>query len=176
MAIDLQILTQEDYQQLYRFELENRTFFEEFIPSRGEEYFNWDSFCRINDELLKEQMSKGSFFFLIRNKTGQIVGRINLVAIDERKRQASVGYRISEAFNGQGIASIALNQLLTCDAVKELRWLEGQTTMDNIASQRVFEKNQFKQIYQAVETFELNGEQKRFVYYKKDLQEGRIND
>lgn len=139
-VIDLHVLMQEDYPQLYVFEVENRSFFEPFIPSRGEDYFNWASFCAINDERLKEQERKECLFFLIKNQANQIVGRINVVAMDDESKQTSIGHQIGEAFKGMGIASAPLNHLLALSEFRALDGLEGQTTTNNLASQRVFKK------------------------------------
>jgi [ribosomal protein S5]-alanine N-acetyltransferase len=54
MEIYLDILSAEDAESLFRFETENRTFFERMVPSRGDAYYQYDHFLAILEDLLKE--------------------------------------------------------------------------------------------------------------------------
>lgn len=44
--------------------------------------------------------------------------------------------------------------------------IEAQTTTNNIASQKVLEKNGFKQLDRSGESFEMNGQNFTFTYYR----------
>ncbi|WP_025026416.1 GNAT family N-acetyltransferase [Caldalkalibacillus mannanilyticus] len=165
MNIDIQLLQEQDAEELYQFECKYRAFFETMVPSRGEDYYHFESFLGKHQELLQEQQQGISFFYLIRNDAGQIVGRMNLVDIHPIEQVASIGYRVGEEFTGQGVAYQALKQLI--ERVQEstaIQQLQAKTTINNIASQKVLEKNGFRQVVVDEEEYEAN-EGIRFVYY-----------
>lgn len=60
MKIKLGILQKKDAEPLFQFETENRAFFETMVPSRGENYYKYDQFLRIMEELLSEQVDRKS--------------------------------------------------------------------------------------------------------------------
>ncbi|MGE6415901.1 GNAT family N-acetyltransferase [Planococcus kocurii] len=92
----------------------------------------------------KEQQNGLSNFYLIKNNSGEIVGRVNLVDIDKRNNIADIGFRIGAEYVGKGIGNQALKLFLKTDlSVKQIR---GKTTTVNQASQKVLEKNDFKQV------------------------------
>jgi len=48
---------------------------------------------------------------------------------------------------------------------KDIKQIKAKTTTNNIASQRVLEKNGFERIETSSEEFEMNGQMLKFVYY-----------
>ena len=166
MNITIEKLRESDDEKLFAFELENRAYFEEMVPSRGDEYYNFENFKEKNKALLDEQSKGLSYFYLIKNEDGLILGRINLVDIDKNQGMGHVGYRVGESYIGKGIANKSVNLLLTTINKQGIKEVLAKTTTDNIASQRVLEKNGFKHISTSDEAFEMNGESLRFVYYK----------
>lgn len=169
MDVYIERLQDIDTTGLYNFELENRTFFEATVPSRGDDYYNPEIFKTRQEALLEEQV-KGSYIYLIKEKNGSIIGRINIVDIDESNKIGHLGYRVAQAYNGKGIASIALKILLG-KVVEEgrLKQIKAQTTTNNIASQKVLERNGFEKIATSSEEFEMNGQKLCFVYYALTL-------
>ncbi|BAD62814.1 N-acetyltransferase [Shouchella clausii] len=163
MEISINRLQESDAEQLYKFETDNRAFFEQMVPSRGEAYYQFETFKVRHRELLTEQDDTNSRFYLIRDERGTIVGRINVVAIDEPKRVAEVGFRVGEHYVGKGIASNALKQLLETET--GFQAIKGKTTSNNIASQKTMENNGFKKVGTSEEVFEFNGEKVMFVHY-----------
>ncbi|MFP7287899.1 GNAT family N-acetyltransferase [Shouchella clausii] len=163
MCISINRLQESDAEELHKFETDNRAFFEQMVPSRGEAYYQFETFKVRHGELLTEQDDTNSRFYLIRDERGNIVGRINLVAIDEPKRVAEVGFRVGENYVGKGIASNALKQLLETE--KGFQTIKGKTTSNNIASQKTMENNGFKKVGISEEVFEFNGEKVMFVHY-----------
>jgi [ribosomal protein S5]-alanine N-acetyltransferase len=144
MKIKLELLQKKDSELLFQFEIENRAFFETMVPSRGENYYQYDQFLRIMEELLSEQVDRKSFFFLIKeNETSKIVGRINLVDVDWDKKEVEIGYRIGEPYLKLGLATLALRQILIETEKVEICTIYAKTTHNNIGSQRVLEKNGF---------------------------------
>lgn len=152
MDISINQLSRTDFEKLYQFELQNRIFFEKMVPSRGDEYYEYGTFILRNEALLEEQHQGISYFYLIKNETGDILGRINLVDINE-ERVGHVGYRIGEEHNGKGFGNRALAMLLEEAAKLGIWQIKAKTTINNIASQRVLEKNGFSRILAGDENF-----------------------
>lgn len=165
MEICIKKLTEQDAEELFKFEFDNRTFFETMVPSRGDSYYYYDRFKEGLQELLKEQEAAESTFYLIRNCNGTIVGRINLVDMDETAGIAHLGYRVGEKFIGKGVANRALTLLLESLAGTDIKEVHAKTTLGNVPSQRVLERNNFQQVPMNEEWVELNGKQEKFVHY-----------
>ncbi|WP_113930478.1 GNAT family N-acetyltransferase [Bacillus sp. P14.5] len=118
---------------LYAFECENRTYFERYVPSRGDAYYEPESFRQALKRLLTEQANGVGYYYLIWYDD-RIVGRLNVHHVDDETGE--VGYRIGAEYGGRGYATAALQQLLTFDLPK-LNRLIAETTTDNVASQHV---------------------------------------
>ena len=125
------------------------------VPGRGEDYYNFETFKIRHKELLTEQQENKSNFYLIKDNSGSIIGRINLVDIDTTNDIAEVGYRVGQEYGGKGIAARALKLLLETEI--RVKKIKAKTTTNNIASQRVLEKNGFKQVCISDNKFEMNG-------------------
>lgn len=154
-----------DAEDLFKFELENRTFFEEMVPTRGNDYYNVETFKKRHEALIEEQDQGDSYFFLIKGKDGSILGRINLVDIDDTQKTGHLGYRVGHIHTGKGIANKALKLLLEKVTNKDITQVKAKTTTNNLASQRVLEKNGFENIAADDEEFEMNGQKEKFIYY-----------
>lgn len=144
MKIKLEILQKKDAEPLFQFETENRAFFETMVPSRGENYYKYDQFLRIMEELLSEQVDRKSFFYLIKDdETSKIVGRINLVDVDWDNKEVEIGYRIGESYLKMGLATKAKRLILKETKKMDIRTIYAKTTHNNIGSQKVLENNGF---------------------------------
>lgn len=154
-----------DAEGLYKFELENRLFFEEMVPTRGDDYYNPEIFKNRHEALLEEQVQGDAYFYLIKDKDSSIIGRINIVEIDKSQKIGYLGYRVGQAHIGKSIATKALKLLLETVIEKDIKQIKAKTTTNNIASQRVLEKNGFERIATVGEEFELNGQKLNFVDY-----------
>lgn len=163
MKITINLLKEKDAKELLQFETDNRTFFEKMVPSRGEDYYVLEAFRIRHKELLVEQDEGISKFYLIRGDNGQIVGRINLVDINEKEFSGSIGFRIGEQYIGKGIANLALKLLLEIES--GIKMIYGKTTTNNIASQKVMEKNGFKKVSFSEDEIEMNGQKLKFINY-----------
>ncbi|MGE7911280.1 GNAT family N-acetyltransferase [Lysinibacillus xylanilyticus] len=167
MEISINSLQERDAEELFEFEKNNRLFFEQMVPSRGEDYFNFETFKIIHKELLTEQQENKSKFYLIRDNSDKIIGRINLVDIDTTNDIAEVGYRVGQEYGGKGIGARALKLLLETEI--SVTKIKAKTTINNIASQRVLEKNGFKQVSTSDDEFEMNGKKLQFINYILEL-------
>ena len=167
MNITLHLLQEADAEELFDFELKNRNFFEKMVPSRGEEYYLFQNFKVRHHDLLNEQQSGLSTFFLIKNEDLKIIGRINVFDIDLTNRIAEIGFRIGEAWGGKGIGKQALHQLVQSDL--GLNQLKAKTTTANNASQKILEQNGFVISGIGEHEFELNGQQMKFIHYLREM-------
>jgi len=165
VEIKLEKLKYHDAQQLLRFEQENRTYFEKMVPSRGDGYYCFNTFKVRHQSLLEEQKMKESYFYLIKDIEGVILGRMNLVDIDLSQNSAYIGYRVGQKFTGQGIAIKAVRLLLEDVDNLGISKIFAKTTTNNIGSQKVLEKTGFKKRELSDEGFIMNGEHIRFVNY-----------
>lgn len=62
MNLLIETLQDVDAESLYEFEIDNRTFFEEMIPTRGDDYYKPEVFKVRHKSLLEEQVKGISFF------------------------------------------------------------------------------------------------------------------
>ena len=168
MEIFLHLLRQEDAKELFEFEKRNRVFFEKMVPGRGESYFHYENFLKIQQELLDEQINDTSYFYSIKDQSGAVAGRINLIDLDWDKRSAHIGYRVGEEYAGKGIAKRALSLLLE-NVVKPLSIVVfAKTTHNNLSSQKVLTHNDFQEIVSASHHDDENSETE-FIYFKWEL-------
>ena len=170
MTIQLTALRKADEEALLAFETENRAYFERSVPGRGEAYYDPETFAVRHQALLDEQDRGEGYFFLIRNGEGVIIGRIN--AFDLEMDTCSVGYRVGEAHAGKGVAKEAMRQFLIYLCEHRFREVYAKTVANNIASQRILQKNGFKKTGTGDEGGLLNGAYSVFVYFKKQLEPG----
>ena len=169
MDIYIEKLHHTDADDLFKFEVENRTFFEGMVPSRGDDYYNPENFKKILEALLEEQKNGMSYFYLIKDKENSILGRINLIDIDEANKVGHLGYRVGQVHTGKGITNKALKLLLETVTSEEVKQIKAQTTTNNIASQKILEKNGFTRINTSSEEFKMNGKKVSFIYYALDI-------
>ncbi|WJE50392.1 GNAT family N-acetyltransferase [Bacillus cereus] len=161
MEIYIGKLKEQDAEELFAFECYNRAFFEKMVPSRGEDYYEYETFQCKHDELLKEQKEGISSFYLIRNMEKTIVGRINLVDIEKDRQLGYLGYRVGKDFVSKGIASKAVQLLLNQAVNEQITEIHAKTTNTNIASQMVLEKSGFSRTAINKKATELND----FIHY-----------
>ncbi|MEG0774261.1 GNAT family N-acetyltransferase [Clostridium sp.] len=144
--IFIELLNELDAEKLFKFECENRDYFESMVPSRGEYYYNYDNFKAIFKDILQEQHMGLAYMYLIKDCASNIIGRVNLVSVVRgRVNKAELGYRIGKAYVGRGYATKAVGLVLKEARNKHaLHYLEAGAASDNIGSQRVLIKNGFK--------------------------------
>ncbi|KUL28954.1 GNAT family N-acetyltransferase [Streptomyces regalis] len=125
---------------LLAFERENREYFARSIPDRGDAYFA-DFDARIQ-ALLAEQDAGICHFHVVLDADGRLVGRVNLIDVEDGS--AELGYRIGERAAGKGVATAAVAEVCrVAGTAYGLTSLVAVTTLDNLASRAVLERNSF---------------------------------
>lgn len=138
--VNLERLRADHTEALLAFELENREYFARSVPDRGDAYFaEFDT--RIG-ALLAEQDAGICHFHLVTDAEGRLVGRINLVDVEDGS--AELGYRIGERSAGRGVATAAVAEMCrVAGTAYGLTSLVAVTTLDNPASRAVLKRNAF---------------------------------
>ncbi|EKE26418.1 MAG: GCN5-related N-acetyltransferase [uncultured bacterium (gcode 4)] len=112
------------------------------------------------DQLIFEQKSGVFYMYIIRDENDEFVGRINLQILEtENSLKADLGYRVDFEKQGKGFANQAISLVLK-EAFEKLKVSEvtAGTSRDNIASQRVLEKNGFQKIGEEKKVMKVNNE------------------
>jgi ribosomal-protein-alanine N-acetyltransferase len=106
--VTLERLTAAHADAVLAFELENREYFAAWIWDRGDDFFT--SFPAIHAARLAEQDAGTCQFHVLVDKSGAVVGRVNLV--DLENGSAELGYRIAEKAAGNGLATAAVRAII----------------------------------------------------------------
>ena len=129
-----------DAEALLALRVANRSFMEPFDPQRGDEFFT------LERQLELARNESGTAYAILDD--GALAGTITLSNLSRGFFQsANVGYWVDEARNGRGLATQAVADVVE-RAFGELglHRLEAGTLVDNVASQRVLERNGFERI------------------------------
>jgi len=121
----------------------SREFLAPWSPIRPDEYFTAQAQRVIVAKELDAHAREAMLPLVILDGSGQLAGRIHLNGITRGAFQsASVGYWVSQARNGRGLASAAVAEVIEI-AFKDLRLhrLQAETLLYNVASQRVLIRN-----------------------------------
>ena len=167
------LVTIDDAPALASLVSENREFLAPWEPTRDEVYFTAEGQRAIIDTVL-EQHDRGFTLPHVIIEDGQIVGRITLNEILRGPAQSCrVGYWVTPAFNGRGIATASL-ALLTEVAFTELSLhrIEAGTLVHNTASQRVLQRNGFERFGLAPKYLKIAGEWQDHILFQKLAQLG----
>lgn len=157
-------LSTADGPDLLAFELANRAYFARSVPDRGDGFFA--HFEDRLEHLLIEQEAGICRFFVVRDDVGTVIGRVNLIDIDDGV--ANLGYRIARAATGRGNAQAAVRLVLEEAGRAGITTVRAMTTVDNAASRRVLEACGFVETAGAPARVEGHGgEMKEAVHYER---------
>jgi len=167
--VSVRLLRVEDTDAVLNFELENRAWFEQWVPPRPDGYFSRETLRKTNESLVNEAKIETAYMHLILGESSRIVGRINLSNIQrENFASADVGYRIAQTETGRGIARLAVG-LIEGMARSDygLGRLYGSCLATNPASSAVLTNRGFIKDSEAEITW--NGVQVAMLRYRKSL-------
>lgn len=140
-AVHIRTLQLDDACRLLLFEQQNRTWFEQHIASRGDEFYSMKGVREHIGRFLEAHVEGRLQPCLLLSQGGTVLGRANLKDIDQEKGTAEVGYRIAESHAGRGLATHAVRHLIDLARSSwQLKHLEAYVSGKNIASARVLEK------------------------------------
>lgn len=140
LMVKLERLRPDHADALLAFERANRAYFARIIPDRGDAYFA--EFAARLEALLAEQDAGVCHFHVVLDEGGELIGRINLM--DAEGGSAELGYRVGESAAGRGVATAAVAEICRLSATAyDLTELTARTTLDNLASRTVLERNGF---------------------------------
>jgi ribosomal-protein-alanine N-acetyltransferase len=160
---ELQRLSARHAPSVLAFELANRAYFAASISDRGDEFFSQFT-ERIGTLLAEQEAGTGAFYVLVA-EDGSVLGRFNLVAIDDHT--AELGYRVAQHVAGRGVATATVRELCRLAAAQHgLRTLRAATARQNVASQKVLTKAGFVAVGPA-DPAHLGG--KPGTWYQRDL-------
>lgn len=134
--LSLERLSVADAPALFTFEKRNKAWFETHVGPRPDNY--QDPF-RLTD-LVREQVEAGELMFLLKAK-GNIIGRVNLTGVEAGVAQ--LGYRIGQEHAGRGAATRGVALIVEQAQDLGLRAIVARVKLDNLASMRVLQKNDF---------------------------------
>lgn len=131
---ELQLLEAGHAPAVLAFEVANRAWFAASVPDRGDDYFR--DFAQRHHALLAEQDTGRCAFYVLVTDDGVVLGRFNLVDIDEHA--ATLGYRVAQQVAGRGVATATVQQLCRLATTRHgLRTINASVTRDNAASRKV---------------------------------------
>lgn len=169
--LTIEIVSQANANEILEFEKENRDYFETFVPSRGDEYYEKDNFHKIINSIIEEQLQDLCYMYIIRNKEGEMVGRVNIVDITrEECRKAELGYRIGRKHCGKGYATAAVKLAVTeAFGRHRIEQLEAGTSPTNIGSQIVLLKNGFEFVSRQEKVMQVNNRWEDSIHFVKKI-------
>ncbi|MEV7526815.1 GNAT family N-acetyltransferase [Streptomyces sp. NPDC091371] len=137
---ELQLLRFDHATALLEFERENRAYFAASVPDRGDSYFAY--FDDRHHALMDEQAEGGCFFHVLVGSEGDVLGRVNLVDVEDGS--AELGYRIAQRAAGRGLATAAVREVCELAANEYgVTTLRAVTTLDNLGSRTVLARTGF---------------------------------
>ena len=148
--IEVRTLTQDDAEELTRLLVANREAQAPFKPARPDAYFTVEG--------QRERLANREHMYGIIDDDS-LIGEIALSNLVHGPFQSAIlGYWVDEARRGRGVATQAVALIVEL-AFGELglHRLEAATLVDNVASQRVLEKNRFDKIGVAPNYLEIAG-------------------
>src|SRR5262249_40304491 len=142
------LITPEDAPVLAELHRTNRAFLAPWEPVRDDGYFTEaGQLAAIKDSLAEYEQGRNLPCVIVQDGAG-VVGRITLNGIVRGPfLSCSVGYWVSQSAGGRGVATTALREIIgVAFGGLGLHRIQGETLLDNFASQRVLERNGFARI------------------------------
>ncbi len=156
-------LTPDDAKEIAALYAANREFLAPFEPDRADEFFT-AAFQRKRIEAAGEDHWRWAIV-----ADGRIAGAIVLADVLRGALQVgNVGYWVDRGHNGRGLATAAVGDVVAfAFGEAGLHRLEAGTLVDNHASQRVLEKNEFERYGLARQLLKINGAWRDHVLFKR---------
>jgi ribosomal-protein-alanine N-acetyltransferase len=161
-------VTPDDADELSALYCANREFLAPFEPARDDDFYTVQGQRERIEQIVRDAAAGAGWRFAIVDN-GAIVGTINVSDVVRGPMQlANVGYWVAREHNGRGLATQAVADVIEFafgDA--GLHRLEAGTLPDNLASQRVLEKNGFERFGFARKLLFIGGEWTDHVLFER---------
>ena len=173
LPISIHLLENRHFDELFEFEIRNRAFFENMGFGRANNYYDKKQFELIQEEIIQEQAQGKHFMYLVKDKIGVIVGRVNLIdVVRSNLNKAEIGYRMGAAYQSKGYGTKAVSLAIEqAKKVHQLERLEAGTSPYNIGSQIVLIKNGFQFKDRKKQSIYHNGRWEDSILFEKVLDE-----
>ncbi|MEZ9541643.1 GNAT family N-acetyltransferase [Vibrio sp. 10N.286.48.C11] len=170
MDVFLHLLQPNDASALLDFEVENREWFEQFVPAREDSFYSNEGVAEQITSFLTEYENGEMIPMLIKDANGTICGRINVRDIDQNAGSGELGYRVGHAYGSKGIASNAVRKLLIYLAEhSSLKYVDAYALVGNVGSNKILSKAGFD-LVERVESYAVfKGKDQDAHYYRKVL-------
>jgi len=166
--VSVRLLTLHDVPELADLTIGNREHLAPTSPLTSDDAFTEAGVrAQVADALGKHALGLAHPMVIVDGAT--IVGRINLNSIVRGAAQsASIGYWVSAAQTGRGVATAAVAAALAIGFDElGLHRVQGETLPDNRASQVVLERNGFERFGYAPAFLHIAGEWRDHVLYQR---------
>lgn len=155
-------LHESHFKALFEFEVNNRSWFEKWVPPRPVGYYVYETFKEHSFSLIEEMLSgKGLYFLGIYSN--EIIGRFNLTFLDSAT--ADIGYRVAGNQLGKGYG-YSFGKLLLAEAQQVgMKKCVAEALQENMASTRILEKLGFQKLDKQATVIELHGKKFNLAAY-----------
>lgn len=166
--VQLRPVRVDDAADLARIYSANREFLSPYDPLRPEGFFTEDGQRRELEQVVQQSRADLRHRFVIL-ADGDPVGVMSVSNVVRGVFQsANLGYWVAEEVNGCGIGTRAVGEACRWAFGKGgLHRLEAGTLLDNVASQRVLEKNGFERIGVACRYLRIAGDWRDHVLFQR---------
>ncbi|OQQ06984.1 alanine acetyltransferase [Vibrio splendidus] len=170
MDVFLHLLQPNDASALLDFEVENREWFEQFVPAREGRFYSNEGVAEQVTNFLIEYDNGEMIPMLIKDANGIVCGRINIRDIGLNGESGELGYRVGHAYGSKGIASNAVRKLLIYLAEhSSLKYVDAYALVGNVGSNKILSNTGFE-LVERVESYAVfRGEHQDANYYRKSL-------
>jgi [ribosomal protein S5]-alanine N-acetyltransferase len=166
--VELRPVRVADAEVLARIYAANRGFLAPYDPARPEGFFTVDGQRRELEQVVQQSAADLRHRFVIL-ADGEPVGIVSVANIVRGVFQsASLGYWVARSVNGRGVGTRAVGEICRwAFGPGGLHRLEAGTLLDNVASQRVLEKNGFDRIGIARDYLHIDGDWRDHILFQK---------
>ena len=151
------------FERLFSFESENRKWFEEWVPPRPDDYFEYERFVSYGKRLI-EEMEAGEGLYFIGFDQGEIVGRFNLTFVESNI--VDIGYRVALKHIGKGYAHRFSMLLIEKAKVSGVEKITAEALIENGASTKVLRKLGFELVSNETQIVKLGTKEFSLVPYQ----------
>src|SRR5947209_2157549 len=161
-----------DAEELAALYASQRSFLAPFEPDRGDAFYTPSGQRARLTDFARRRAADGSYPFVIVDD-GDAAGMVILSNVVRGAfRSANLGYWVARERNRRGVASAAV-ALVLAEAFGPIRLhrVEAGTLVDNLASQRVLQRNRFRPIGLARAYLEIAGAWRDHVLFAKTVED-----